>query len=112
MRLKFVEWSLDPLTPPWGNAPSIYSYIRDNPNSSELPDEKKEPNQIKFAAGAWDGVISHHMGGSEPAKISARADKIEQALENLLRFSTNNNLKALYDAVTSDQIFPLADELS
>lgn len=112
MRLKFVEWSLDPLTPPWGNAPSIYSYIRDNPNSSELPDEKKEPNQIKFAAGAWDGVISHHMGGSEPAKISARADKIEQALENLLRFSTNNNLKALYDAVTSDQIFPLADELA
>lgn len=111
MPLKSVEWSLNPLTPPWGNAPSIYLHIRDNPNNSDLPDEKRETNKIRFAPGAWDGVMSHHMGSGGPQKLSDRADKVEQALENLLRHSTNENLKALYEAVTSEQMYPLADEL-
>jgi hypothetical protein len=111
MPLKSSEWSLNPLTPPWGNAPSIYIHLRDNPNTSDLPDEKRETNKIRFAPGAWDGVLSHHMAISEPQKLPDRAGKLEQALENLLRFSTNENLKALYETVTSEQMYPLADEL-
>ena len=111
MPQKSVEWSLNPLTPPWGKAPYIYLHIRDNPNNSDLPDEKRETNKIHFAPGAWDGVMSHHMGSGEPQKLSDRISKVEQALENLLRFSTNENLKTLYEAVTSEQMYPLADEL-
>ncbi|HEY6252746.1 MAG TPA: hypothetical protein VI685_22545 [Candidatus Angelobacter sp.] len=102
---------MDKLAPPWGNAPSIYVHIRDNPNSPDLPDEKREPNKIRFAAGAWDGVVSHHMESSAPAQAAERADKLEQALENLLRFSTDQNLKALYQAVTAESIYSIADEL-
>ncbi|HEY6967946.1 MAG TPA: hypothetical protein VJA94_01985 [Candidatus Angelobacter sp.] len=110
MPLKIVEWSLDPLTPPW-SGPSLYLYIRDNPNSRDLPDEKRDPNKITFAAGAWDGVISHHMAAGGPEQIAQRLKPITQALENLLRISNDLNLKALYDAVVGDNIYSLADEL-
>ena len=108
-RFKLIRWSLEKLTPPWRDAPSLYLHVRDNPNATELPDQKREPNKIQFAAGAWDGVVSHHMGGSE--KKSARVDKLEQALENLLRFSTNENLNALYQEIVADSIYSIADEI-
>lgn len=110
-KIKLIRWSLDKLAPPWGNAPSIYTYIRDNPNVHDLPDEKREPNKIRFAAGAWDGVVSHHMGGSSADKASARAEKLEQALENLLRFSTDQNLNTLYQEVVAESIYSIADEV-
>lgn len=110
-KIKLIRWSLDKLTPPWGNAPSIYTYIRDNPNAHNLPDETPEPNKIRFAAGAWDGVVSHHMGSSSADKASARAEKLEQALETLLRFSTDQNLNTLYQEVVAESIYPIADEI-
>lgn len=111
MALKFVEWSLNPLNPPWGNAPSLYLHIRDNPNISDLPDEKREAGKIRFAPGAWDGVMSHHMMSGESPSIAERADKVEQLLENLLRISSDENLRALYTAVIAEQMYPLGDEL-
>ena len=110
-RFKLIRWSLEKLTPPWGSAPSIYAYVRDNPNAHDLPDEKREPNNIRFAAGAWDGVVSHHMAGSGAEKKSTRVDKLEQALENLLRFSTNDDLNALYQEVVAESIYSIADEI-
>jgi hypothetical protein len=109
---KSLKWSLESLTPPWGDAPSIYAFIRDNPKSSELPDEKRDPNKITFAAGAWDGVMGHHVAGSSTAELWQRADVIEQALENLLRSSTDENLRALYQVVTSENMYPLSDEFT
>lgn len=103
-------WSLASLTPPWSGA-SLYVHIRDNPNLFELPDEKREPNKVHFAAGAWDGILSHHMA-SDAAKQAERAGKIEQALERLLLASNDQNLKELYEAVTSDSFCPVADELA
>jgi len=111
MRLKLIRWSLEKLTPPWRDAPSLYLHIRDNPNATELPDQKREPDKIQFAAGAWDGVVSHHMGGSGAEKKSARVDKLEQALEYLLRFSTNENLNALYQEIVADSIYSIADDI-
>lgn len=111
MKFKLIRWSLEKLTPPWEGAASIYAYIRDNPNATELPDQTRDPNKIQFAAGAWDGVISHHMGSSGSEKKSARVDKLEQALENLLRFSTNENLNALYQEIVVESIYSIADEI-
>lgn len=105
------SWSLEELSPPWGTAPSLYIYIRDNPNSHDLPDEQRDPNKIRFAPGAWDGVVSHHIGGN-PAQHAERVEKIERPLEKLLFASTDPNLKELYDVVISDSIYSVADELA
>jgi hypothetical protein len=104
------RWSLASLTPPW-SGPSLYLHIRDNPNSHDLPDEKQEPNQIRFAPGAWDGVVGHHLS-SDPAKLTERLSRIERPLEKLLLTASDHNLKELYQAVTSESIYAIADEIA
>ncbi len=58
---------------PWDNGPSIYEHVKSHvdPDVSglseagqTLPDEDRinEDGQIRFAAGAMDGIATHHMG--------------------------------------------------
>lgn len=54
--------------------------------------------------------MSHHMG-SDPAKLGERVSKIEAALDGLLLTANDHNLKELYDVVTSESIYSMADEL-
>jgi hypothetical protein len=51
---------------PWQTGPAILDVLRgwrgDEP--CQLPDEPASaPNQIRFAAGAWDGILGHHVSG-------------------------------------------------
>jgi hypothetical protein len=63
----------EPPAMPWDQRPSIYDHIRshvpaDGPGLTEggetLPDEERvnAGSKIRWAAGAMDGVLSHHMG--------------------------------------------------
>lgn len=36
-----------------------------------LPDDEAQPGRVKFAPGAWDGVISHHVSGDEEVAVDA-----------------------------------------
>lgn len=105
-----ARWSLALLTPPW-SGPSLYVHIRDNPNSHDLPDGDRDPNKIRFAPGAWDGVVSHHMQGNAEQHAD-RVSRIERPIEKLLLRPNDENLKELYDAVTSESAYPIADELT
>jgi hypothetical protein len=67
--------------------PSILEFIRgclaDGTDLEDvsLPDEQDEPGQLKFASGAWDGVITHQLaaGSDDPAEALAAA--IREACE-------------------------------
>jgi hypothetical protein len=102
-------WSLHRLTPPWREPASIYLHIRDNPNNPDLPDEQRDPNQIKFAAGAYDGVMGHHVDSEK--ELTERVDQLEKPLQALLQEATDQNLKDLYTAVLAERMMPIADEL-
>lgn len=98
------------MTPPW-SGPSIYVHIRDNPNSHNLPDETRGANEISFAPGAWDGIVSHHLGRN-PEQLAERLGRIERALEKLVLKANNENLKELYEAVTKESVYAIADDLA
>jgi len=109
---KSQAWSLDGLTPPWGNDVSIYIYIRDNPKTTELPDapRPRKPDELTWSSGALDGVFGHHMASAKPEEISRRVQKLLlTALKRLLKEATDENLKSLYDAVLEESILPIAD---
>jgi hypothetical protein len=61
---------------PWHYTPSIYSHIKDHLNAEtgdiaedgeSLPDEERQfgEDQLRWAAGALDGVFGHHGSGAE-----------------------------------------------
>lgn len=108
---KSYAWSLEDLTPPWGNDVSIYIYIRDNPKATDLPDEPRprKPNELTWSAGALDGVFGHHMASANPADVGRRVRKLFAALKQLLKEATDANLKSLYDAILEESILPIAD---
>src|SRR5258708_34889413 len=103
-------WSLEFLTPPWGDAPSLYLHIRDNPSQNDLPDEIKEPGSIRWAPGALDGVMGHHMVGGE-AELNARCKKLMNALEVLLLLLTDESPSALDETANAESMLPMADAL-
>src|SRR6266700_1598244 len=101
-------WSLEFLTPPWGDAPSLYLHIRDNPSQKDLPDEVRSPGAIRWAPGALDGVIGHHMGGGED-ELNARCKKLLDALDLLIRLPTDDSLRALDETVNAESLLSMAD---
>src|SRR5258708_7972517 len=101
-------WSLEFLTPPWGDAPSLYLHIRDNPSQNDLPDEIKEPGAVRWAPGALDGVMGHHMGGGE-AELNARCKKLMNALEVLLLLPTDDSLRARDETANAESLLSMAD---
>ena len=69
----------DPPSMPWDQRPSILEFIRSHivdgkPGVSEagytLPDEERisEGSKIRFAPGAMDGILTHHMGHGDGAE--------------------------------------------
>lgn len=110
--LKSHYWSLDKLAPPWESGTSIYLYLRDNPNSRELPDTSRNPNELKWSGGALDGVFGRHMAGPKPDEIKKRVEKLAGALERLMRDATDSNLKSLYEAAVEGSTLAIADSFN
>ncbi len=91
---------------PWENRKSIYEYIKNEIDTNgslknmELPDDKEDDGtQLKFAAGAMEGILSHHAGGSDKdvKELAVLIDKI----------SSNNKMKdkiEFYNAILDENV--------
>ncbi|MDT8979253.1 limonene hydroxylase [Paenibacillus sp. chi10] len=97
---------------PWKGRPSIYSYIRDQGESvnGSLPDDEEfwADNQIRWASGALDGVLSHHAAGSER---NEEVDEIVELLVKQSREMKHATRKALYMKLATAQISSMIDDI-
>ena len=102
-----ARWSLDSLTPPWGEMVSIYDHIRAAPDRQSLPDEPLLRKKYKFGwvGGALDGVFGRHTARGESTK---KVFESVEALRRLLQEANKETLTNLYDLivreVTADHI--------
>lgn len=102
---------------PWDRSPSIYEHIQSHVRSGKpglaegfetLPDDERlaSKSDIRWAAGAMDGVLTHHVGGRPDE------DKVK-ALLNLLRTywstPTVKNKALVYDFVVENGIVSVID---
>lgn len=66
------------------------------------------PGDLKWSAGAMDGVMSHHAGGGA---ATALADTAAKAFADASGRPTRRRLKRLYNAVASDDVLGFLDAL-
>ncbi|GLS97800.1 hypothetical protein GCM10007918_50920 [Piscinibacter gummiphilus] len=106
---------------PWVDGrPSLFGYLASFPlepggrlpeAAATLPDEEavvsRSGSDLRWAAGAADGVLSHHVGHAEPDS----ADKVLHMLEAALNTPTPEHVKDFYDFVTEGEVMRLADAL-
>ena len=98
------NWSLDSVTPPWGNRESIYEHVRSH-GSDPLPDESviREKSEFAWIAGAWDGVLGHSWAGSDPP---TRAFDIVTGLQALLQQADDRTMGTFYRLIVEEPILP------
>jgi hypothetical protein len=106
---KRSTWSLDALPPPWGSEGSIYEHVKLH-GSDPLPDEApaQGESKIKWIAGAWDGVLSHHVGSTDAPQ---RAFDIAIAVRDLLQRPDANTMTTLYRLVVNEAVLLYIDTL-
>jgi hypothetical protein len=110
------RWSMDALTIA---GPSIYEALRAaaDPSTGRLPANVALPDEpdratggLRWAPGALDGVLGHHMGAGDAAP---RARAIADAIAALLVEATDERLSALCGLVTDGEPFlGVADALA
>jgi hypothetical protein len=101
---------------PWDHRPSVYEHIKAHIRSGQegiakggttLPDEERiaAKSRIKWAAGAMDGVCTHHMGSKD-------TDNASQLLKLVLAYSispTVRNKATVYDLLLEQGAVSLVD---
>ena len=121
------QWALEPLTQPWQPLPSIHDHIAAQltanadaksgggvaslPATYTLPDDDAVHAEggIRWAAGALDGVMGHHGGGNDEAKL--RVQQLCKAIEDLLHTASDENLRRLYDLTVNGGVLGIVDDL-
>src|SRR5262245_22547512 len=107
----------EPLSMPWDRHPSILEFVRSHtaaskPGMSEdgytLPDEEgiSQGSKIRWAAGAMDGVTTHHMGTGE------NEETVRRTAELVLAYSqqpTAANKAAVYQHVIAEHVVSIID---
>ena len=110
---------LGPPSMPWDQRPSIYDHIQSHTvagrpgltkGGETLPDEARVNDDSKFrwAAGALDGVMGHHMGEGDHDELVHKA--IDLVLDYCER-PTARTKAALYHHVIESQTLPLIDPI-
>jgi hypothetical protein len=111
------EGSHEPPTMPWDRGPSILEFVRSRiaagkPGMAEdgytLPDEERigQGSKIRWAAGAMDGVTTHHMGTGE------NEETVRRTVELVLAYSrqpTATNKAAVYQHVIAAHVVSIID---
>ena len=106
-----------PPSMPWDRRPSILEFVRSHvaagkPGMSEdgytLPDEERiaHGSKIRWAAGAMDGVTTHHMGAGE------NEETVRRTVELVLAYSrqpTAANKAAVYRQVIAGHVVSIID---
>ena len=106
-----------PPSMPWDRRPSILEHVRshvatDGPGMAEggdtLPDEERiaQGSKIRWAAGAMDGVATHHMGAGEHDETVRRTVGLVVAYS---RQPTAANKAAVYRHVISEHVVSIID---
>lgn len=100
--------------------PSIYGHLlaHIDPTTGELrdsgqklPDESRrfERQGIRLAAGAWDGMVGHHVGKAEK---STQANRIVSLLKKIAEKDTEKEKSRLYDILAKDNLMVILDQVS
>jgi hypothetical protein len=115
---RWQRWSLEDVERPWPRGPSIYEHLRAHTDATtgklkdsgaRLPDEPTDaPNQLRWAAGAKDGVMGHHVGAEDEA---LRVKQLEKAVADVLTTATAAGLAHLYQLVTRDSMLGVIDQV-
>jgi hypothetical protein len=101
---------------PWDRRPSIYDHIKAHIRANEkglaeagqtLPDEEQigANSTIRWAAGAMDGVATHHMGSKD-------TDPAKQLLKLVRAYSTSptvRNKATVYEFLVENNVVSLID---
>ncbi|MEM8667210.1 MAG: hypothetical protein AAGG48_06820 [Planctomycetota bacterium] len=104
---------------PWDERPSIYEHVRLHVDSSQsglteggetLPDDERvnAESQIRWAAGAMDGVATHHMGGGDVD------DQVRKTVGLVLTYCgqpTAANKAALYNDIIEENTVSIIDHV-
>ena len=107
----------EPPTMQWDHGPSILEFVRTHvaegkPGLSEdgymLPDEDRlnHGSKLRWAAGAWDGVTTHHMGAGQGEEA------VRKTVELVLAYSrqpTAANKAAVYRHVIAAHVVSIID---
>ena len=115
---KHDEEAHQPPAMPWDQHPSIYEHIRSHivegkpgvtDEGDTLPDDERlnKDNKIRWAAGAMDGVMSHHLMASEESE-----EGVGKTVELTLAYSrqpTAVNKAALYQHIIAEHIVSIID---
>ena len=112
-------WDIQSVKPPWGDRPSIYQHILANIRPGEpglgeqgdlLPDDEiiRGAKEIRWAPGAFDGVLGHHIGSSEAAQV---ANKILESFRALTNKATYERATALYSLLREQSALAYVDHL-
>ncbi|REK10767.1 MAG: limonene hydroxylase [Planctomycetota bacterium] len=107
----------EPTVMPWDEGPSILEFIRSHvvpgePGVSDdgyhLPDEERvnAGSPIRWAAGAMDGVATHHMGTGQDDRVVKATVKLVDAYA---RQPTALNKAAVYRHVIAEQVVSIID---
>lgn len=107
----------DPASMPWDQKPSILEFIHAHldegkPGLSDevdlLPDEDRinQGSPIRWAAGAMDGVLTHHMG---PSENDHAVRKMVQLVVAYSRQPTAKNKFAVYQHIIDEHIVSIID---
>ena len=102
-------WATGEFPPPWGEEKqSLYGFIGACVDEDEaLPDENDDEN-IKFAAGALDGIFSHHVGKGEPDDA---AQQIISALKRVLNRPNESAVRSFYELAIDVSAKSVVDDL-
>ena len=107
----------EPPSMPWDRGPSILEFVRSHlvagkPGVSEsgytLPDEESisQGSKFRWAAGAMDGVMTHHMGTDKSDET------VRKTVELVLAYSrqpTAKNKAAVYQHVIAEHVVSIID---
>jgi hypothetical protein len=107
----------EPPAMPWDQRPSILEFVRshiatDKPGMTEegytLPDEERiaAGSPFRWAAGAMDGVTTHHMGTGE------NDETVRKTVERVLAYSrqpTVRNKAAVYQHIIAEHVVSIID---
>lgn len=107
----------EPTSMPRDGGPSILECVRTQitegkPGLSEagytLPDEERisQGSTIRWAAGAMDGVLTHHMGSSDPSEAVGKIVKLVIAYSQQ---PTAKNKAGIYQHVLAEHIVSIID---
>jgi len=98
---------------PWQDRPSILSAIRawDGRTSLPLPDEPPAANRVRYASGALDGIVTHHLGSASARDQADVVSSVLFSLERLARTGGDHARGALYELVMRGSVAAHADAI-